>query len=263
NSADLYVMTYPGGPARALSHNSSPTVERNFWEIMPDWSPDGTALLYASDRGRVRTGTLDLAAWRLTLSNGTRVQISSANAYTGGIDRPRWRPRGGDDLLFTSWTYDPNTLEPYGQLTVLDLRTRRLETLTAPNETGMQASWSPDGAHVVFVKRESGRDDIWVLPVSETQASRAAGNGPPGETPVASPGPEAPPAGAGWRVVAGMNAQPAWSPDGRALAYIALVDGSFDLFVQLLDADLRAEGPPRQLTHGWRLDGASSVAWGR
>ncbi|HLQ33063.1 MAG TPA: hypothetical protein VK457_10270, partial [Chloroflexota bacterium] len=55
---------------------------------------------------------------------------------------------------------------------------------------------------------------------------------------------------------------PVWSPDGRAIAYVALKDGSLDLFVQPLSADLQPSGSAKQLTTGLRLEGASAISWG-
>src|SRR5205823_55826 len=79
------------GP-RSLGANSSRIVENNFWEMQPDWSPDGLSLAFISDRGRLKNGTVDPAPWRVTLSTGNRVQLANSVQYAGGIDFPRWRP---------------------------------------------------------------------------------------------------------------------------------------------------------------------------
>lgn len=247
NSADLWLLPFPDGPARALTNNASSVVDSNFWEMQPAWSPDGKALVYASDRGRVRTRTLDLAAWRMTLATRARSQLSGTNRYTGGIDYPTWRPgsSGSNDVLYTSWTYLPNDPDAYGALEALNTRTGKAWALTQPGQTAMQATWSLNGGHVAFVRRLDGRDQIWLAPApfvigaDSNILSEAS------------------------LLVDGTNAHPVWSPTGDAIAYIGLQDGSFDLFMQPLSRTLATKGPPRRLTRGLRVDADSAISWSR
>ncbi|MBV9120156.1 MAG: PD40 domain-containing protein, partial [Chloroflexi bacterium] len=300
NSADLYVMTVPGGLPQALTANSSPVVENNFWEMQPAWSSDGRSLVYASDRGRLRTGTLDLAVWRMTLATKVRAQLSSANLYTGGVDYPSVRP-GGDDIVFTSWTYQPETLEPYGALMWQDAKNGAVSPLTASGETAFQASWAPDGVHLALVRRIGNRDQIWIatvlppappatlrqivpssssrIPASSRQPlPPAPTSGRPGEnsddgvainslaTPVADgDGSQIEPSvlTTAGLIVDGVNAHPVWSPGGDAIAYIGLVDGSFDLFLQRLTPAFQASGSPERLTQGSHVDADSALSWAR
>jgi TolB protein len=246
NSADLWLLPYPDGPARALTSNAAARVDDNFWEMQPAWSPDGKTLVYASDRGRVRTGTLDLAAWQMTLANRARAQLSGANSYTGGIDYPSWRPgNGSSEVLYTSWTYLPNDPDAYGQLEVLNARTNKAWTLTGRGQTAMQASWAPNGGRIAFIRRLDGQDQVWLAAVPFVVGSDT--NVLDGSS----------------LLLDGINAHPAWSPAGNAIAYIGLQDGSFDLFVQPLTPSLAADGKPRQLTRGLHIDADSAISWGR
>lgn len=246
NSADLWLMRYPDGPPQALTSNASAAVDNNFWEMQPAWAPDGKSLVYASDRGRVRTGTLDLAVWQMTLANRGRTQLSGANSYTGGVDYPSWRPGGsGAQVLYTSWTYLPNDTDAYGQLELLDTRASKAGALSERGQTVMHASWAPDGGHIAFIRRLAGRDQVWLAPVPlvagmDTDLLTEAS-----------------------LLVDGTNTHPVWSPAGDAIAYIGLQDGSFDLFVQPLTPSLAADGKPRQLTHGLHVDAESAISWGR
>lgn len=246
NSADLWLMPYPGGPPRPLTNDAAAAVDNNFWEMQPSWSPDGKALVYASDRGRLRSGTLDLAAWQMDVATRARTQLSSANPYTGGIDYPSWRPGvATPQLLYTSWTYLPNDPNAYGQLELLQPRARKTWVLSAQGQTVLQPSWSPTGSHLAFIRRIDGQDQIWTAPapfVIGADVNLLAGAKPLAE---------------------GVNAHPVWSPKGDAIAYIGLQDGSFDLRVQPLTADLAAAGPPLQLTRGRHLDADSAISWGR
>ncbi len=243
NSADLWLLPYPNGPARPLASNAALRVDDNFWEMQPAWSPDGQALIYASDRGRVRTGTLDLAAWRMVLATRTRAQLSGANAYTGGIDYPNWRPASSSEVLYTSWTYLPNDPDSFGQLVLLDTQANKLWPLTERAETAMQASWSPDGRFLAFVRRLQRQDQIWLAPMPlQVDANTNLLDG-------------------ATLLVAGTNAHPVWSPRGDAIAYIGLQDGTFDLFRQSLDGSMGPGAKPRQLTRGLRVDADSSISW--
>jgi Tol biopolymer transport system component len=239
NSADLWLLPYPHGPARAISSNASRVVDNNFWDMQPAWSPDGASLVYASDRGRTRTGTLDLAAWRLNLSTRARTQLTGANLYTGGIDYPSFRPGSSSEVLYTSWTYLLNNPEAFGQLMLLDTKTMKAAPLTGAGQTAMQASWSPDGEYVAFVRRLQGENQIWLAPFPARGSLLDEAT----------------------LLVGGTNAHPVWSPRGDAIAYIGLQDGSFDLFLQPLNGDLTAAGKPRQLTRRLRVDADSSISW--
>lgn len=245
NSADLWLLTYPDGPAHALTSNASPIVDNNFWEMQPDWSADGKTLVYASDRGRLRSGTLDLAAWQMALGTRQRTQLTTANLYTGGIDYPSFRPDApSPQLLYTSWTYLPNNPDAYGQLELADLHAGKVWALTPSGQSILQASWSPNGENVAFLRRIDGQDQIWTAPVpylvgADTNILANAS-----------------------LLVEGTNAHPAWSPAGDAIAYIGLHDGSFDLAVQPLHSGL-AGAPGRALTSGRHLDADSAISWTR
>jgi Tol biopolymer transport system component len=252
NSADLYTQPYPQGQAKAVSNNASRVVENNLWDMQPDWSTDGLSLAFVTDRARARTGTLDPAVWRLTLSSGARAQLSRANQYTGGVDFPRWRPQYPSDVLYTSWSYEQASLQPYGQLTLMNTQTSTTHALTEGGQSAMQPSWSPDGEAIVFVNRGPRGDELRIMSLANPISSAA------GLTPTATP--EMP---ASSLLLQGMVAHPVWSPDGKAIAYLGLKDGSFDLFAQPLTTSLQPDGQPKQLTVGLHIEAASSIGWSR
>jgi Tol biopolymer transport system component len=221
--------------------------------MQPDWAPDGLSLAYISDRARLKNGTLDPAAWRLTLSNSARVQVSTTNQYTGGVDFPRWRPGRGADLLYTLWAYEPQTLAPYGQLILQDTVSNQKQALTPAGQTAFQPSWSPDGSYIAFITRNGNQDDVSIMPVSNVAPAISVAT----PTATASAGSDAV-----RTIFQGVAAHPVWSPDGHSLAWVGLKDGSFDLFTQRLDDLLQPSGSPTQLTTGLHLEAASSISWG-
>lgn len=252
NSADLYLTPYPRGSLKMLSNNSSRVVENNLWDMQPEWAPDGLSLAFVSDRGRARTGTLDPAIWQLTLASGARTQLSRSNQYTGGTDFPSWRPVRPNQLVYTSWFYEQASLQPYGQLMLLNTLSGNAQALTPDGQTAMQPSWSPDGNTIAYIGRGQHGDELRAISLSNgTTATPNA---------VSTASPDAP---ASTVLLQGMVAHPVWSPDGRAIAYVGLKDGSFDLFVQPVTASLTADGQPNQLTAGLHIEAASSIAWSR
>ena len=60
---------------------------------------------------------------------------------------------------------------------------------------------------------------------------------------------------------------PAWSPDGRHLAYLSNKTGFFEVWIVDVQADasgaLVTSSPPRQLTQDLHLDATSGLSWGR
>ena len=76
--------------------------------------------------------------------------------------------------------------------------------------------WSPDGRRLVFVRIRGGRSDIYVVDADGSRLRRLAhaiaftpkGGGPS----------------------SGFGANPAWSPDGRTIAFMGNRDGTDDIF---------------------------------
>ena len=153
---------------------------------LPRFSPDGQQLVFQS----FRTGDFDL--WLIPAGGGP------AKALTAGPadDRePVWFP-DGKRIAFTS---DRN-----GNLDVwqLEIATGQLTTLTRDPADDYWPAVAPDGSQLAFVSDRSGPTGIYVQ----------------------SLGPGAGPAELLVSGKAGRAFAPAWSADGRALAYIRTVE---------------------------------------
>ncbi|MCI0432882.1 MAG: amidohydrolase family protein [Gemmatimonadetes bacterium] len=220
---DLWVMPIGQAPRR-LTNDS--------WvEAHPDWSPDGTRLVFSSDRA----GTMDL--WIHELASGQQRALTRA---PGGEVAGRWSP-DGTRIAFQNES---------GRVLIGDVATgetreihrgQTAPTLFAPG----RPTWSPDGRllAVTMLQRYSGRfregtSQILLLDVQTGEERRV--------DPV-------PHHSIGRREDDG----PVWSRDGRHLAFA--MDGT--LWVLPVTSRGEPVGPPRRLTDelidapSWTADG--------
>jgi Tol biopolymer transport system component len=244
--SDLWIADSDGQNARPL------TSERNAWTFRPAWSPDGPALALVSDRFPKRGDVREPPTiWLYQLDAGRFVRLAQASSLAGGDSDPTWSP-AGDALLYTSFLYEPRE----GGAPVLSARLtycqpgRRCDLFASPpGERFLQPAWSPDGKWVAFVRGTPDGADLYVMPAPARQDILER---PPFPTERAV------------RLITGMVAQPAWSPDGAYLAYLAQAPaGGFDLMVApvLQDPGIRA-GTPVALTSRAGLRAESRLAWG-
>jgi Tol biopolymer transport system component len=61
----------------------------------------------------------------------------------------------------------------------------------------------------------------------------------------------------------GIVSQPVWAPDGRTVAFLKLVNTSFDLFTLPIATEgaIHATGRAQAVTHASFLDADSRLAW--
>ncbi|MCU0255211.1 MAG: gamma-glutamyltransferase [Vicinamibacterales bacterium] len=170
----------------------------------PCWSPDGLQLAFAADRGE----GFDL--FTVAASGGRPRRIT----FLPGDERwPSWSADGRivfathDGLQWDLATTDPD--ETSG------LAPPRVERLTATADDEREPTVSPDGRQLAYVSdtdSEDGDLDLWVAPMPSRQAIA---------------GPDGLLAGPAWRLMdaPGPESRPAWSADGRQLAFGGVRDG--------------------------------------
>jgi serine/threonine-protein kinase len=183
-SADLWVLDVRTGDLRQVTSTSC-------LEDYPDLSPDGSTLLFFSDRtGEPGLYTLDVdgGAWQPLTPEG-------------GAQMPRWSP-DGKTVAFIRLAPQAVTLslQAVGSLSVKDLA-------SLPRPASIQGPvWAADGRSLAFSQTApDGRSSIRVVDLAG--AARE----------VAAPG--------------GAAMFPAWSPDGRLLAFQYEKDGPRQIWV--------------------------------
>ncbi len=250
--SDLWVADPEGRNARLLTQDHSGQPDGQAWAFRPAWSPDGRALALVSDRLRSRGAAREPPTiWLYQLDTGRFTRLAQADLTAGGDSDATWSP-AGDALLYTSFLYEARE----GGAPALSARLtycqpgRRCDLFASPpGERFFQPAWSPDGKWVAFVRGTPDGDDLYVMPAPARQDIL--------ERPLF-------PSERAVRLVTGMVAQPAWSPDGAYLAYLAQSLGAgFDLMVVpvLIDPALHT-GTPVALTARAGLRAESRLSWG-
>jgi Tol biopolymer transport system component len=192
----------------------------------PAWSADGRFVYFSS----FREGTL--ALWRVPARGGPASRVTLG---TGPESQPTLSADG------TRLAY--STLLDTADLVVHDLATGTEHPIGDLRDEESPV-FAPDGRSVVFVSdRRNGMVDLWLQPLSETGQ----------------------PLGAARRLTdnPGTVAQPAFSPDGRWVAYHRVFEGQRDIWVVpvLGAAPVRFTGDAALDVHpDWSPDGRF-LAW--
>lgn len=215
SETSLWMKSLEGGePIRMTAKGSSVSQHR--------WSPDGKYLSFVANRNESKN-----QVWVLNRQGGEAQQLTKVKQGIGGYE---WSPDGKQLLLSIReepkkekkekdakkespkpWVIDRlqfkrdytgylDTLHTH--LFVQTVGDTGLTQLTLGDFDAGQASWSPDGSKVVFVSNRSdnpdanSNTDIWMVSIDK-----------PAELSQLTQNP-------------GSDYSPAWSPDGKSIAYI-------------------------------------------
>ena len=239
-------------------------------ENTPRWSPDGRWLAFLSSRDDEHT-----QLWLLDRQGG---EGRKATTLQSDVDDYVWTPDGKRIALVVedADTAKPKTPPPIvidrfqfkqdeggylgkqrRHLYVLDVESGKTTMLTSGDYDELLPAWSPDGKSLVFVSKrrpDADRDSNWDLYVMD---AAPGGSAAPRQLTMFE-GPDNDP---------DTESRPAWSPDGRSIAY--LQGGPLKLIyyaVQKLAVVPTAGGAPRILTAAldrnvanpvWSSDGSS------
>ena len=228
--------------------------EGKLWAFAPHYSDDGQRIVYLTDRLKQPSNPQnlrpnDLAVFGQDLAGGPARRLVVPVAYTGGDSDPALRPGANDQLLYTTYLYGGAPLEPVARLTWMSLRSGARVYLSPDSARNFEPAFSPDGRFVAFLRAGSASDDLYVMTLAASFSRE----------------PRPAPSDAALLLQAGIVSQPVWAPDGSAIAFLMLVNGSFDLFILPVagtaDGAIHATGPAKAVTHGSFLDADSRLAW--
>ncbi len=251
-STDIWVMTLSTGEARRLTLSGAE-------DARPAWSPDGEWIAFHSDRD----GDLNLYAIRPD-GSGLRRLTSGANdesnaswepnsrrlVFEERLDEQTWQlfvvdadgrgkrsllPRPGS-YLTAAWlpedriafSYSPPGGNHDTEIVIqsVDTEGRDLQALLGGEPGNSNVDYSPVTGRLTFNSIRDGNWEIYTAAPGGGDAQRLTTNGEPG--------------------MRGIDGQPAWSPDGRGIAFASGAAGSLDLVVFGADG-----ASARNLTESW------------
>ncbi len=121
-------------------------------EISPTWSPDGTEIIFVSNRGHIYgTGGF----WRMRAEPGAEAREIYFEETTWRA-RPDWS-RDGKRLLYSSYLG-----RQWHQLWVTTPEGGHPFPLSYGEFDNTAARWSPDGKRIAFISNRSGNTSLWI-----------------------------------------------------------------------------------------------------
>ncbi len=270
--SDVWMVSWDGSEQVRLTSSKDSESE-------PRWSPDGKYLAFLTSRGNddeddeKKNKKKGAQVWLLNRAGGEAEKLTDIE---GDIDDYAWSPDSkrlvlvvddpdpsADPEKMDGWkrkTKPPIVINRYAfkndqsgylgklrsHLYLFDMATKKTEQITSGDFDDRDASWSPDGTRIAFVsERDKDPDrtnnpDIYVIDAK-------AGAMPTKLTTFAGPD----------------EARPAWSPDGKTIAYVQGDEPRYYAYnLAKLAVIPSTGGTPRILTDS--LDRAvSAPVWGK
>ena len=222
----IFAMDFDGANAYAVSNNSSQN-------ILPSWSPSGGQIAYTS----FMRNNPDL--YVAAAGGGRPNKLSGQRGMNTGAS---WSPDGKQIALTLSKDGNP-------EIYVINASDGNIvRRITNDRAIDTSPSWSPDGSQLAFVSDRNGGPQIFVVPAAGGTPRQVSFNGSYNTTPTWSPA-------KGKHIIAyttregstydivtldldnkamvrvtqneGSNEEPAFSPNGRAIAFARAGQGVF------------------------------------
>jgi dipeptidyl aminopeptidase/acylaminoacyl peptidase len=224
NNTDIWMVSWDG--AQQIQVTSTPEGESS-----PRWSPDNQYLSFVSSRQGAKGGQL----WLLNRAGGEAVKISDIK---GGVSDHAWSPDSrrlvlvvqdpdpsdkdvddkGDEKAGEKKTPKPIVIDRYhfkadgdgflrgerSHLYLFDVASKKAEILTPGKFEEESPAWSPDGQQIAFI-RTHGEGDVDKMPNRDLFVIDAKAGAQPRRLTTTT---------------AEESGRPAWSPDGRQIAYL-------------------------------------------
>jgi len=248
----IYVVAASGGKPRAVTSAGSSASD-------PQWSRDGRALYFLSDRAEKKSqlwklptdvygeatqvttfdrgiDSLNLSAdeSRLLLSITGSVEKKSDDNTDDAAAQP---PKKPEPWVITRLHFKEDAADGYltgdraEHLYVYDLNSKELRQITSGPYSEYEGAWSADGKTIVFTSNReeepdaSYKSDLWIVEASNSDQGKALRRLTNDD----------------W-----VKASPQWSPDGQTIAYITAEDGVYA--IQHIAVIPAAGGTPKILT---------------
>ena len=139
---DLYVMNSDGTAETNLTNGIGA------WNVVLDWSPDGSRILFSSDRG----GNTDL--WVVRPDGSDPRQLTSTPVH---------------EEVAASWSPDGSTIAYVRAdgIWLMNADGSAQRPLLDRAESDGDPAWSPDGSKIAFTSYQGGTANVWVMNMGE------------------------------------------------------------------------------------------------
>ncbi|MCX9009629.1 MAG: PGF-pre-PGF domain-containing protein [Candidatus Methanoperedens sp.] len=189
---DIYVMNDDGSNIQQLTFTPG-------FDEYPDWSPDGSKVVYSSVNGDNLNGdkyaTEPKHLWVMNADGSSKHLLNTI----WGVE-PAWSP-DGTKIAFKSYA------NLGSNIWVMDADGSNPKQLTFNSAATCDPDWSPDGRYIAYVSEKDGDWEIFVMNADGTNQQQLTSN-------------------------TGIEDNyPAWSPDGRYIAYASNRTGSEEIWV--------------------------------
>jgi Tol biopolymer transport system component len=162
------------------------------------WAPDGTRLLYQSDR------TGDEEIWLMQADGTGKNNLTQAPRADDQL--PAWSP-DGTRIAFTS---DRGTAHNDEEIVVMNSDGSNQTSISGSPADDYEPAWSPDGRRIAFARTAGETSDLWVMDADGRNQLRLTTS-------------------AAW------DEEPSWSPDGSKLLFTSTRTGMPAIWVMNVD----------------------------
>jgi eukaryotic-like serine/threonine-protein kinase len=219
SNTSIFVRQVSGGEAIRLASGRA-----------PQWSPDGSKIVYVDSGGISMVPALGGSPRRLIKRSESGFALSPVWSHSGQfLAFSRAREKGE-----AIWIANADGSEPRKVLDVKDAHS---------------LSWSPDDSRLAFIKGNPGfvfdKDEFGNIAPSALWCVGVDGTG---ATPLTDS--------------IHHSVSPVWKSDGEGILFVSNVRGGRDLYYQRVRG-MRADGPARRLTTGLRIHGIATGGEGR
>jgi Tol biopolymer transport system component len=199
---DIWVMNPNGTGQRDLTA-SSPSAD-----TLPQWSPDGKLILFQSYRNQ-REFPDDADVYVMEANGRDLREVTFSNAFDGD---PAWSP-DGKKIVFES-RRDGNS-----EIYTINANGSGAKRLTKNLVFDGDPAWSPDGKSIAFSSDRDGNREIYAMNADGSDPRRLTNTG----------------SVVGDVLLQALDADPAWSPDAKKIAFEANRDGNYEIYVMNAD----------------------------
>jgi TolB protein len=190
-ASDLFPVWSPDGSKIVFMSNRVPagiyTMDANGSNVTfvrtgfdPSWSPDGTKILFVPDGGECGVGTGGV--WKMN-PDGTNQEFIACGPSGPGQDGetgPVWSPNG----QYIAFGADKAEFDLYR----VDADGSNRITLTdSPNDLDSFPNWAPDGSKIAFGRDPFTQTNIWTMNPDGTGQAPLIADASPDENPAYSP----------------------------------------------------------------------------